>query len=399
MSDFDIIIAGRGPAGLAAACLLAGDGRRLALIGPRQVGDDPRTVALMQPSIRLLETIGLWPSALRQATAPLKRLRMVDDTQSVVSAPELIFDSSEIGEEAFGWNIPLSLLIPTLDERARELGVSLLEADVTSASPGGKAIAIQTSTGQSLAARLIIAADGRGSILRDTAGIHTNTWSYDQVALATSFAHSGNHQNISTEYHRAAGPCTTVPMPGGRSALVWMERPARAAELMALSGQDLAREIQLAIHGELGRVSDIGPRRAFPMQGLVARQFAAHRIMLVGEAAHVVPPIGAQGLNMSLRDAAFAADCIQGTDDPGAPPILAAYDKARRRDIQPRQQAIDLMNRSLLSGFVALAAGRTLGLSLVANFPPLRRHMMKQGIGTGLDLPPSMQGPRHGTAP
>lgn len=399
MSEFDIIVAGRGPAGLATACLLAGDGWRLALIGQRQVGDDPRTVALMQPSIRLLETIGLWPGTLRQATVPLKRLRIVDDTQSAVSAPELIFDSAEIGEEAFGWNIPLSLLIPALEERARQLGIAMLEAEVTGADPGGSDVALRTSAGPALSARLIVAADGRGSILRDAAGIGTNAWSYDQVALATSFAHSGNHQNISTEYHRAAGPCTTVPMPDGRSALVWMERPARAAELMALSGQDLAREVQLAIHGELGLVSDIGRRRAFAMQGLVARQFAAHRIMLVGEAAHVVPPIGAQGLNMSLRDAAFAADHVQGADDPGAPAHLAHYDRIRRRDIQPRQQVIDLMNRSLLSGYLALAGGRTLGLSLVANFPPLRRYIMKQGVGTGLDLPPSMHKPQHGIAP
>lgn len=396
MSDFDIIVAGRGPAGLAAAGLMANGGWRTALIGHPSKPDDPRTVALMQPSIRLLETIGLWPGDLRQKTSPLKRLRMVDDTQSPVQAPEIIFDSSEIGEEAFGWNIPLSLLIPALEQRVNELGIAVHDAEVTSTNPGSNNVTLQTSSGRSLTARLIIAADGRGSNLRDAAGIRTNSWSYDQVALATSFAHSGSHQNISTEYHRAAGPCTTVPMPDGHSALVWMERPARAAELMSLSDADLAREIQLATHGELGLISAIGPRRTFPMQGLVAREFAANRIMLIGEAAHVVPPIGAQGLNMSLRDAAFAADCIQGADDPGAQLLLAEYDRLRRRDIQPRQQVIDLMNRSLLSGFLASQGGRAAGLALIASFPPLRRYMMRQGIGTALDLPPAMAARRAG---
>ncbi len=396
MSDYDIIVAGRGPAGLTAACLLARAGWRLALIGRPANVDEPRTVALMQPSIRLLETIGIWPGQLRQETAPLKRLRLVDDTQSALRAPEIIFDASEIGEEAFGWNIPLSLLIPALEERVRELGVAVLDAEVVGATPGSSAVAIQTNTGQSLAARLIVAADGRGSILREAAGIHANVWSYDQMALATSFAHTGHHQNISTEYHRPAGPCTTVPMTNGRSALVWMERPARSAELMALSDDDLAREIQLAIHGDLGLVSAIGPRRAFPMQGLVAREFAAKRIMLVGEAAHVVPPIGAQGLNMSLRDAAFADDNIQGADDPGAPPLLADYDRMRRRDILPRQQVIDLMNRSLLSGLLASAGGRAASLLLIAKFAPLRSYMMRQGIGTALNLPPTMATRRAG---
>ena len=169
-------------------------------------------------------------------------------------------------------------------------------------------------------------------------------------------------------------------MPGNRSALVWMERPARAAELMALSDREIAAEIQIGTHGELGRITDVGPRRLFPMQGLVARDFARNRIILVGEAAHVVPPIGAQGLNMSLRDAAQAADLMEGEDDPGNSSVLADYDALRRRDVQPRQQAIDLMNRSLLSGFLTLETGRAAALSLLAQFGPLRRSVMQYGL-------------------
>ena len=399
MSDFDVIVAGAGPAGLAAACLLALDGRRVALVA-KEHGDasDPRTVALMQPSIRLLMHLGLWPGALKDATQPLKKLRLVDDTGALFKAPSITFDPAELGEEAFGWNFPLGILIPALYARAQELGVEMTGSDAASAISHSGGVSVTTAAGQRLEARVVVAADGRNSVLREAAGIRTNRWSYDQSALSTSFAHSGPHDGISTEFHKGAGPFTTVPMPGNRSALVWMERPARAAELMALPDAELAAEIQIGTHGELGRISDIGPRRLFPMQGLVARDFARNRIILVGEAAHVVPPIGAQGLNMSLRDAAQAADLMEGEDDPGNPGIMRDYDALRRRDVQPRQQVIDLMNRSLLSGFVAMETGRAAGMSLLSQFGPLRRAVMQYGLAPSAGLPRVMR-PSQGSAP
>jgi 2-octaprenyl-6-methoxyphenol hydroxylase len=399
MSEFDCIVAGAGPAGLAAACLLAVEGRTVGLAAEKS-GDagDPRTVALMSPAIRMLEYIGVWPAGLREQTQPLNKLRLVDDTGSAIKAPTITFDPAELGQEAFGWNIPLGLLIPALSTRAEALGVTLLGANAASARPARASIGLTLTTGDTHAARVILAADGRCSVLRQAAGIKTNRWAYDQMALATSFGHSGPHDGISTEYHKQAGPFTTVPMPGNRSALVWMERPARAEALMALSDRELATEIQLGTHGELGLISNVGPRRLFPMEGLVARDFARNRIILVGEAAHVVPPIGAQGLNMSLRDAAQAADLMEGEEDPGNPDILHDYDRLRRRDIQPRQQVIDLMNRSLLSGYVLLEGGRAIGLNLISRFGPLRRAVMGYGLAPSSGLPRIMRPPGRTSA-
>lgn len=403
MSEHDVIVAGAGPAGLAAACLLALDGRRVALAA-REQGDvtDPRTVALMQPSIRLLMHLGLWPGTLKDQTQPLRKLRLVDDTGAMFKAPTVTFDPVELGEEAFGWNFPLGILIPALFARARELGVAFTGADVTAAHAASGGVSVTTADGHRWEARVALAADGRNSLMREAAGIRTNRWAYDQTALATSFSHSGPHDGISTEHHKGAGPFTTVPMPGNRSALVWMERPARAAELMAMDDRELAAEIQIGTHGELGRVFDVGPRRLFPMQGLVARDFARNRIILIGEAAHVVPPIGAQGLNMSLRDAAQAADLMEGEDDPGNPEVLSSYDALRRRDVQPRQQVIDMMNRSLLSGFMALETGRAAGITLLSQFGPLRRAAMQYGLAPSSGLPRAMRKPLtddQGTAP
>jgi 2-octaprenyl-6-methoxyphenol hydroxylase len=342
--------------------------------------------------------LGLWPGHMKQATQPLRKLRLVDDTGSLFKAPTITFDPAELGEEAFGWNFPLGILIPALFARAHELGVAFTGSDAAAVQTAPDSVSVTTTDGQRLTARVALAADGRNSLLRDAAGIRTNRWSYDQTALATRFDHSGPHDGISTEHHKTAGPFTTVPMPGNRSALVWMERPARAAELLALSDREIAAEIQIGTHGELGLISNVGPRRLFPMQGLVARDFAKNRIILVGEAAHVVPPIGAQGLNMSLRDAAQAADLMEGEDDPGNRGILADYDARRRRDVQPRQQVIDLMNRSLLSGYLAMETGRAAGMALLSQFGPLRRAVMQYGLAPSSNLPRVMR-PLQGTAP
>ena len=148
MSDFDVIVAGAGPAGLAAACLLALDGRRVALVA-RAAGDtkDPRTVALMRPSITLLMHLGIWPGTLRDRTEALRKLRLVDDTASLFKAPTITFDPAEIGEEAFGWNFPLEILIPALFARAQELGVELTGADAASAQSFSDGVSVTTTSG------------------------------------------------------------------------------------------------------------------------------------------------------------------------------------------------------------------------------------------------------------
>lgn len=392
MKVFDVIVVGGGPAGLAAAALCAREGRRTVLVAPEPTADtDPRTVALMQPALTLLDYLGVWPGVLQSETQPLRRLRLVDDTGSMFAAPEVIFDAAETGNEAFGWNIPLALLLPALAARGSALGVSMIAGSATGAILRDRMIEVSLADGTCLKAAVALAADGRCSVLRKAAGIAVRETAYDQSAIATSFAHSAPHGDISTEYHGPAGPFTTVPMPGNRSSLVWMDRPARADDLMSLSDDALACEIQLRTHGELGRVSAIGSRRLFPMRNAVADRFGSRRTMLIGETAHVVPPIGAQGLNMSLRDAAHAADVILAHDDPGSEEAMADYEARRRPDVALRRFAVDAMNRSLLSGFLPLEGARAAGLSLLQKIPLLRQHAMRLGLGGAGTLPYAMR--------
>ena len=390
MPDFRVIVAGAGPAGLAAAALLAKDSIRTALVAPAPT-DDPRTVALMQPSIQLLKYLGVWPGELAVKTAPLRKLRIIDDTGSLVLARPLEFDCLDMQLEAFGWNIPLQLLLPSLRQRATELGVTFIEAAVSGARASGEAIEIDLSNGSEISAEVAIAADGANSLLRTAVGISYESWSYEQTAIATSFAHSAPHYNISTEYHKPAGPLTTVPLLGGRSSLVWMERPARAEAIMAMSDREIAVEIQIETHGELGIVSSMGPRKAFAMKGLIARHFARDRVILIGEAAHVVPPIGAQGLNMSLRDAALATDLILASSDAGSAGVAASYNADRRAEVIPRQQMIDLMNRSLLLGYMPLETARAAGLAALHYFAPLKRFVMQHGLSPLRNVPFAMR--------
>ena len=390
--DYDVIVSGAGPAGLAAAALCAEGGLKTAIItgplDPFEKRHDPRTIALMRPSMQLLRHLELFTDDLRALSCPLKTLRLVDDTGGIFSAPEAVFDATDAGWEAFGWNIPLEDLHPALANRARELGVAFISASATGVMDGRRELArVRLDDGGTIAAPLVIAADGRRSKIRQTGGFTMLRHDYDQVALGCFFSHSAPHGDMSTEYHKDQGPFTTVPMPENRSSLVWMVRPERAEEIMALSPDELARRIQLESHGDLGRVSETTELKSFPMQALNATEYAKERIILAGEAAHAVPPIGAQGLNMSLRDAALAAELAADArafgDDIGSDDIMARYDRIRRRDVFPRKAAIHLVNSALLSNFAPLQALRAGGIALAAAIPFVKDIVMRQGLAPG----------------
>jgi 2-octaprenyl-6-methoxyphenol hydroxylase len=391
----EVAVVGGGPSGLTAAIALASAGVQTVLIAPPYRRDN-RTTALLGGSVAALEALGVWRRCAAQS-APLAAMRIIDDRGGLLRAPEVIFHAREIGREAFGHNIENTLLVDALTARAAELpALTLIEASASHIVCADDAVAIALADGRSLSARLAVGADGRSSPCRKAAGIATDDWSYRQVALTMNVSHRRPHKNISTEFHTTSGPFTLVPLPGDRSSLVWVVTPAEAERLSALDDAALAAAAERRAHSLLGRMQLVSGRGAFPLSGRTARRFAQQRVALVGEAAHVIPPVGAQGLNLGLRDAALiaelAAQAHRAGGDVGGGALLDAYDRRRRRDVQSRTLAVDLLNRSLLSDFLPVQGLRGLGLALVDSIGPLRRAVMREGIAPRLDEPQLMRG-------
>src|SRR5882762_4163536 len=381
---YDAAVIGGGPAGLTAAIALAATGARCALLARRAPYADNRTTALLGASADLLERLDVWPRC-RDKAAALQTMRLVDDTGRLIRAPEVRFSSDEIGLEQFGYNIDNRSLIAALEERAAELSnLTRYDDEAATIEPDDAEVSIRTSQGQVLTARLVIGADGRQSPSRAAAGIEVRRRDLHQSALTFNIAHSHPHKNISTEFHTPQGPCVFVPLPGNRCSVVWVAAPKEAERLIALSDDELSDAAETQSHSILGRIKIEPGRHLFPLAIEQPGQFAKARVALLGEAAHVVPPIGAQGLNMGLRDAADIADIVRDAMlsglDPGSPQMLKRYDSARRTDIASRTFAIDVANRSLLSDFLPMQTLRAAGLHLIGAIGPLRRIAMREGL-------------------
>jgi 2-octaprenyl-6-methoxyphenol hydroxylase len=380
----DVAVVGGGPTGLTAAIALAAAGVDTALVSRRGEHPDNRTTALMAGSVRTLETLDVWSSCLGHA-APLHAIRLVDDTGRLLRGPEILFDAAEIGLDAFGYNIENKHLVAALEARAGVLAhLARFDADAEAVEPGDTEVTVTLTDGRTLSARLVVAADGRRSRCRSAAGIASDARPYDQAALTVNMSHTEPHHGVSTEFHTDAGPFTVVPLPGMRSSLVWVTRPAIALHVSRREPGEIASMIERRSHGILGKVTLEGPCGVFRLTLERARRLADRRIALIGEAAHVIPPIGAQGLNLGLRDAtaiaAIVAAARRDGADPGGPEVLARYHQARRADVVTRSIGVDLLNRSLLSTLFPVQVFRGLGLYLLEQIGPLRRAVMREGV-------------------
>jgi 2-octaprenyl-6-methoxyphenol hydroxylase len=272
-----------------------------------------------------------------------------------------------------------------LEARAAELSYLVrFDDEAESVVTEADDVAIRTTAGQFLTARLIVGADGRHSLCREAAGIEVTRRELKQTALTFNVSHVRPHRNVSTEFHTPHGPCVFVPLPGNRSSVVWVAVPADAERLRGLSDDELSLAVEKQSQSILGRMTVEPWRNLFPLGIEHPRSFARDRIALVGEAAHVVPPIGAQGLNLGLRDAAdiaeLAGEAIAAGRDPGADDLLKRYDWARRPDILSRTFVIDMANRSLLNDFLPLQPVRAVGMHLLGAIGPLRRFAMREGL-------------------
>jgi 2-octaprenyl-6-methoxyphenol hydroxylase len=406
-SEAEILVIGTGAAGLSAAIALAKAGFDVIAVGSLEQFGTGRTVALFEASLRFYDALGIWPK-LADCAARIETIRMVDATRPPLPVPPIEFAADEIGLAAFGENIENDDLVARLAAIAHQTpSLSVETARVVDILDADDALEALFQSGRRIRAKLIVAADGQRSIVRTKARIGARRWTYPQTAMTALTAHEKPHHGMSVEFHTRSGPCTLVPLPPSgeaphRSSLVWLMSQQDAARRKPLGNEKFATELE----DQLGSI--FGPMRieskvgAFPMMGLRVSRLTGRRIALLGEAAHVFPPLAAQGLNLSLRDTAALVDCVVGARNSGADiggaKTLTAYADARRADISLRTHGIDVLNRSLLADFLPVDLVRGAGFIAFNMIGPLRRAIMREGILPRGHLPPLMQRPRVSAA-
>lgn len=386
MERREIAVIGGGLAGTATALALERAGFDTVLVAP-DAPADRRSTALIGRSVAFLSDLGIF-EALGSKAEPLAVMRLIDDTRRLLRAPTVEFRASEIGLSAFGYNVLNSDLLAALQAQAAD-APQLERRDTVARSyqiEGERAV-VELADGGSLAVDLVVAADGRRSPMREAAGIGLREWSYPQSAIVLNFGHRIDHRSISTEFHTRSGPFTQVPLPGRHSSLVWVEEPKLAELYAELAPDKLSRMIEDRMQSILGEVTVEEPIQRFPLSGASVDRFTGDRLALVGEAAHVFPPIGAQGLNLGLRDCEdIVRLACESRDDPGARVTLLRYDASRRSDVRSRTIGVDLLNRSLLADFLPSQMARSVGLGAMRALPLLRQFAMREGLSPGAGL-------------
>ena len=395
-----ILVAGAGSTGIAAALAFARSGLRVTLAGRFPPPLPGRTVALFESSVRFLDALGALPR-VKEKACPIEAIRMIDDTGQLLPTPDLTLRASEIDLPALGVNISNDELVEALLEVARERAAfEIVDADIADYVFDGDGAVALLADGRKIEADFVVAADGRQSRARAIAGIDTQEWTYPQVALTMLLSHDEPHDNISTEFHTRSGPFTLVPLQGRegaphRSSLVWLMSVADASRRLAKPREELEFELEDRAHGRFGAMKIEGGIGQFRMGGMRVSHHAIGRVALVGETCHVFPPIGAQGLNLSLRDVADLEDCLASVDltNPRElAPALARYDRHRRADVGFRTLGVDVLNRSLIIPHLPVDLMRGAGFLAMTALGPLRRAVIREGVLPHFLLPRLMQG-------
>jgi 2-octaprenyl-6-methoxyphenol hydroxylase len=393
--DHDILVSGGGIAGLTATAAFAQAGFNVICVDPAKPvnvrdaqGADLRSTAFLQPARALLEKVGLW-TRLAPHAQPLQIMRIIDaggpEPEARMSKE---FDAADISDHPFGWNLPNWLL-------RREMAAHLETLPNVTYKTGVGAHTLFTRTAEArvglsdstrVSARLVIAADGRGSSMREAAGINVSTTRFGQKALAFAVTHETPHENVSTEIHRTGGPFTLVPLPDheGRpsSAIVWMEEGPKAKALYEMSEDSFEVAMNTRSCGVLGLLKLASQRTIWPIISQHADRLSSERLALIAEAAHVLPPIGAQGLNMSLSDIRALRDlAIARPEGLGDAAMLDAFHKARFNDIRLREAGITLLNQTSMLSAAPLRDARAAGINALYSFAPLRKSIMQMGLG------------------
>jgi len=401
-SDTDVLIAGGGFTGLTLAIALRqalGPTFAVALADPslgRSHADDARASAIIAAARRLFETIGVWPSVADEAQ-PILDMVVTDSRLADAVRPVFLSFAGDIEPgEPFAHMVENRHLVEVLEAKARELEIELRATAVASFSAQPQEVDVQFADGSTMAARLLVAADGARSTIRQAAGIATHGWEYPQSAIVTTVGHERDHNGRAEEHFLPAGPFAILPLKGRRSSIVWTEQTDEAERIVALPDAAFHDELEKRFKLHLGEIDVVGARRVLPLGFFVARSFVANRIALVGDAAHVIHPIAGQGLNMGLKDIAALAEVIVDAArlglDPGSATVLEQYQRWRRFDTMTMGLATDGLNRLFSNRSDVLRLFRDVGLGMVDRLPGLKRLFMREAAGLFGDVPKLLRG-------
>jgi 2-octaprenyl-6-methoxyphenol hydroxylase len=439
--QIDVLIAGGGFAGLTLAIALRealGADFSITLADPalgRSHADDERASAIVASVRRLFDALGVW-QGLADEAQPILDMAVTDSRLDDAVRPTFLTFGGDVEPgEPFAHMIENRFLIGALEAKARDLGVDLratavadfsypplkgegrppsggrggvnAESPLTpprslhsrpSPSRGGfgDSVDIELANGGECSARLLVAADGARSSIRERAGIAVHGWTYSQSAIVINVSHERSHNGRAIEHFLPAGPFAILPLKGNRSSIIWTETTAEAERLVALPDDAFHAELEKRFKLHLGEITAVGARRVHPLGFFVARSFIAERIALVGDAAHLIHPIAGQGLNMGLKDVAALAEVIVDAArlglDPGTASVLERYQRWRRFDTMTMGLATDGLNRLFSNRSDVLRVIRDIGLGLVDRVPNLKHLFIREAAGLVGEVPKLLRG-------
>jgi len=398
----DLVIGGAGFAGLALAIAVRqglGEAFAVTVVDPALAAnqsEDPRASAIAAAARRLFEAIAVWGAVADEAQPILDMVITDSKLDDAVRPTFLTFGGDVEPGEPFAHMVENRHLVDALVARAKELGIGLRASAVAGFEQGFHASEVKLADSERIFARLLVAADGAKSKIRDQAGIATHGWNYDQSAIVTTVAHERDHNGRAEEHFLPAGPFAILPLKGKRSSIVWTEDAREEARIVALSDAEFHEELERRFGLHLGDLQVVGARRAFPLGLFTARSFIGERLALIGDAAHVIHPIAGQGLNMGLRDVAALAEAIVDAArlglDIGSPGVLERYQRWRRFDTMTMGIATDGLNRLFSNHSDVLRLVRDLGLGMVERMPFLKLLFIREAAGFTGDVPKLLRG-------
>ncbi len=404
----EIVVAGGGLPGLALALALRqtlGEAVRITVSDPAfgraDAPRDLRAYAVAAAARRMLARLGVW-DAVSASAQPIREMVITDSRLADPVRPTFLTFEGEVAEgEPFAHMVEGGGLLAALRDAAVAAGVVLEASPVQAAVPEADRIVARLPDGRALRADLVVAADGARSRLREAAGIGWVGWSYPQSGIVATVAHERDHEGRAIEHFLPSGPFAVLPLPPGgslghRSSIVWTERQADVPALLGGGPEEALMEVERRFGLALGRIALESPLKAYPLAFGIARRFGARRLLLLGDAAHVIHPIAGQGLNLGLRSAAALAESLADTVrlglDPGGPEALEAYERSRRFDTLAMGAATDGLNRLFSTDALPVRLARDLGLGLVDRMPGLKRLFIREAAGLRGRQPRLMRG-------